>query len=398
MNRFTAASARSVRVDRRWSGMAKKYLVSLTEEERAALGRKLSAGRASARELVRTRILLKADCGPRGPAWSDAAIAAALDVGVSTVERVRKRCAESGLEVALRHRRPRREYRRKLDGEQEAHLIALACSPPPVGRRLWTLRLLADRMIELRFVDGLSYETVRRMLKKNVLKPWLTERWCIPPQASGEFVWRMEDVLEVYTRPYDPKRPQVCLDEVSKQLLADARPARQPGRGRAKRLDYEYERRGTTNLFLCCEPLHGWRSVRVTERRTRRDWANVIKELVEVHYPEAEKIVLVMDNLNTHTPGSLYEAFPPAEAKWLANKLESHYTPNHGSWLNIAEIELSVLSRQCLDGRIPDRETLEREVAAWEAERNGLGGTVDWRFTTEDARIKLKRLYPSVEG
>jgi transposase len=376
----------------------KTYLITLTGDERAALGRKLSAGRASARELARARILLKADGGPFGPAWPDATIAAALDVGVSTVERVRKRFAQGGLEVALCHRRPRRDYQRKLDGEHEAHLVALACSPPPRGRRFWTLRLLADRMVELRFVDGISYETVRRLLKKNALKPWLTRRWCIPAEASGEFVWRMEDVLEVYTRPHDPKRPQVCMDEVSKQLLADARPALPPSPGRPRRVDYEYERRGTANLFLCCEPLSGWRSIRVTERRTRLDWAHQIKDLVDVYYPEAEKIVLVLDNLNTHSPGSLYEAFPPAEAKRLADKLEIHHTPKHGSWLNIAEIELSTLSGQCLDRRIPDRETLEREVAAWEAERNALGGAVNWRFTTEDARIKLKRLYPLVAG
>ena len=187
------------------------------------------------------------------------------------------------------------------------------------------------------------------------------------------------------------------MDEVSKQLLADPRSARPVRPGRGKRVDYEYERRGTANLFLCCEPLRGWRSVRVTERRTRLDWAHCIKELVDVHYPDAERIVLVLDNLNTHTPGSLYEAFPPAEAKRLADKLEIHYTPKHGSWLNIAELELSVLARQCLDRRIPGRAELEREVAAWEAERNSLGGTIDWRFTTDDARIKLKRLYPSID-
>lgn len=377
--------------------MNKRRAVRLAERERAALRQRVSAGQGRARDLLHARILLKADSGSGGPARTDDDIAAALDVSRSTVERVRKRFAEAGLEAALKHRRPRREYRRKLDGEQEAHLVALACSPPPVGRRFWTLRLLADRMVELRFVDGLSYETVRRLLKKNALKPWLTQRWCIPPEASGEFVWRMEDVLEVYTRPYDPKRPQVCLDEVSKQLLADARPPGPARPGQRKRVDYEYERCGTANLFLCCEPLRGWRSVRVTERRTRLDWAHCIKELVDVHYPDAEKIVLVLDNLNTHTPGSLYEAFPPTEAKRLADKLEIHYTPKHGSWLNIAELDLSVLARQCLDRRIPDRATLEQEVAAWEAERNSLGGKVDWRFTTEDARIKLKRLYPSIE-
>ena len=207
----------------------------------------------------------------------------------------------------------------------------------------------------------------------------------------------MEDVLAAYTRPHGPRRPLICLDEVSQQLLADARPPIGPAPGRPRRVDYEYERRGTANLFLVCEPLRGWRHVTVSDRRTRLDWAACIKDLVDVRYPEAEKIVLVQDNLNTHTPGSLYEAFPPAEAKRLADRLEIHYTPKHGSWLNIAELELSVLARQCLDRRIPDRHALEQEVAAWEAERNALGGRIDWRFTTDDARIKLKRLYPSID-
>jgi hypothetical protein len=224
----------------------------------------------------------------------------------------------------------------------------------------------------------------------------LRRQWCIPPKGSGEFVWRMEDVLEAYTRPRDPRFPLVCLDELSKELRADARPPQPPAPGRPARVDYEYERRGTANLFLWCEPLAGRRHVRVTERRTRVDWAHAIRDLIEVHYPEAERIVLVQDNLNTHTPGSLYEAFPPEEAKRLADKLELHYTPKHGSWLNVAEIELSILGRQCLDRRIPDRETLEREVAAWEAGRNAAGGAVDWQFRTEHARIKLKRLYPSL--
>ena len=181
----------------------------------------------------------------------------------------------------------------------------------------------------------------------------MTKRWCIPPEQNGDFVWRMEDILNVYTRPYDPKRPLVCLDEASKQLLADARPGTPPEPGRAQWIDCEYERRGTANLFLWCEPLGGRRHVRVTERRTRVDWAHTVRDLVDVHYPDADKIVLVMDNLNTHSPGSLCEAFPPAEAKRLADKLEIHYTPKHGSWLNIAELELSVLARQCLDAASP---------------------------------------------
>jgi hypothetical protein len=205
----------------------------------------------------------------------------------------------------------------------------------------------------------------------------------------------MEDVLAVYTRPHDPRRPQVCLDETSRQLLGEIHPPQPVAPGRPARVDYEYERHGTCNLFLVCEPLGGWRHVMVSDRRTRIDWAHCIKELVDVHYPDADRIVLVQDNLNTHTPASLYEAFPPGEAKRLTDKLELHATPKHGSWLNMAEIELSVLAEQCLDRRLADRATLERQVTAWETARNGAGHRVDWRFTTTDARIKLKHLYPA---
>ena len=205
-------------------------------------------------------------------------------------------------------------------------------------------------------------------------------------------------MLEVYTRPYDPRYPQVCMDEVSKQLLRDTRRSLPMEPGKPQRRDYEYERGGVVNLFLFCEPLQGRRWVDVTERRTKVDWAHQIKELVDIRYPEAERIVLVMDNLNTHTPASLYEAFEPSEARRLAEKLEIHYTPKHGSWLNIAEIELSVLSRQCLDRRVPDFETLEAEVVAWQQRRDETGGKkIEWRFRTEDARIKLKQLYPSLQ-
>ena len=207
----------------------------------------------------------------------------------------------------------------------------------------------------------------------------------------------MEDVLEVYTRPYDPKRPQVCLDEASKQLVAQTRTPLPLLPGQAAREDYEYERRGTANLFMLFEPLAGKRRVKVTTRRTAVDFAWVIKELVDEVYPAAEKIVLVMDNLNTHKPASLYAAFEPSEARRLLDKLEIHYTPKHGSWLNMAETELSVLGRQCLDRRIDNQAALSGEVAAWERRRNEAEVTVEWRFTTADARIKLKRLYPSIQ-
>jgi transposase len=207
----------------------------------------------------------------------------------------------------------------------------------------------------------------------------------------------MEDVLEVYTRPYDPLRPQICMDETSKQLLRDTKEPLPMEPGRPERQDYEYERGGVANVFMFMEPLTGKRWVNITEQRTKVDWAHQIEELVEERYPHAERIVLVMDNLNTHSPASLYEAFGPEKARRLAEKLEIHYTPKHGSWLNMAEIELSVLSRQCLQRRVPNFETLEAESAAWQERRDAAGVKIDWRFRTEDARIKLKRLYPSLQ-
>jgi len=233
--------------------------------------------------------------------------------------------------------------------------------------------------------------------QKNELKPWLRRQWVIPPQANAEFVCAMENVLDVYTRPYDPARPVVCLDELSKQLVAETRVPLPAEPGQPERVDYEYERCGTANLFLTGEPLAGRRHVTATERRTAVDFAHEVRDLLEVRYPHAEKVVLVMDNLNTHKPAALYEAFEPAVARALLDRLEIHHTPKHGSWLNMAEIELSVLSRQCLDRRIPDLETLTREVAAWEQARNADPRPVNWRFTTPDARIKLKRLYPSIQ-
>ena len=206
----------------------------------------------------------------------------------------------------------------------------------------------------------------------------------------------MEDVLEVYQRPYDPQRPLVCFDEGTKQQVKETRLPLPAKPGQMARYDYEYERNGTSNLFMFFAPLAAWRQVKVTDRRTMIDWAQCMRDLVDVHFPEAETIVVVMDNLNTHKLASLYQAFPPAEARRIAEKLEIHYTPKHGSWLNMAEIELSVLSRQCLNRRMPDRPTLQHEISAWETQRNEAASTVNWRFTTADARIKLKRLYPTI--
>lgn len=206
----------------------------------------------------------------------------------------------------------------------------------------------------------------------------------------------MEEVLEVYQRPHDPKRPLVCFDEGTKQQVKETRLPLPAKPGQLAKYDYEYERNGTSNLFMFFAPLEAWRQVKVTDRRTMIDWAHCMRDLVDVHFPEADKIVVVMDNLNTHKLASLYEAFPPAEARRIAEKLEIHYTPKHGSWLNMAEIELSVLSRQCLNRRLPDQPTLQHEISAWETQRNDAASTVNWRFTTADARIKLKRLYPTI--
>jgi transposase len=206
----------------------------------------------------------------------------------------------------------------------------------------------------------------------------------------------MEDVLDVYARPHDLKRPLVCFDESNKEQHREVVEPLPVAPGQAARQESTYERNGVSNLFMFFAPLENWRHVKVTDRRTAQDWAQCMKDLVDVHFPEAEKVVVVQDNLNTHTPAALYAAFEPHEAKRIWDRLEFHYTPKHGSWLNMAEIELSVLSRQCLDRRIPDQERLRREVAAWEERRNRAKTTIDWRFTTADARIKLKKLYPTL--
>ena len=217
----------------------------------------------------------------------------------------------------------------------------------------------------------------------------------IPPEANAAFVAGMEDVLAVYQRPHDPKRPLICLDETSKQLIKETRTPIPMKPGSVARYDYEYERNGVANLFMIFAPLEGWRRVEVTNHHAAVDYAKVLKDLSDVHFPAAAKIVLVQDNLNTHTPASLYEAFPADEARRLVERFEWHYTPKHGSWLNLAESELGVLTSQCLDRRMSDKRFLKSEVAAWEANRNKKHTKANWRFTTESARVKLKNLYPS---
>jgi hypothetical protein len=232
--------------------------------------------------------------------------------------------------------------------------------------------------------------------KKTELKPHLKKQWCIPAQQNGEFVARMEDILEVYALPYDESIPLVCMDEQPCQLLGEKLTPVPMKPGKIAKEDYEYVRNGTCSIFIFSEPLVGWRHVHASERRTKKDWAGQIKELLDVHYPDAERIRLVMDNLNTHAFSSLYETFPADEALRLAKRLDIHYTPKHGSWLNIAEIELNALTKQCLSRRIPDLNTLRHLLSAWESARNLSQKAVQWHFTTLDARDKLKWLYPKL--
>ena len=229
------------------------------------------------------------------------------------------------------------------------------------------------------------------------MKPHLNQQWVIPPKSNAAFVAAMEDILDLYTHPRDPERPLVCLDESSKQLIVETRAPIPAQPGCPARHDYEYERNGVANLFMIFAPLEGWRHVEVTDHHAATDYANILKAIADIYFRDGKQIRLVQDNLSTHKPASLYEAFPPEEARRLVERFESHYTPKHGSWLDMAESELGALATQCLDRRIPDKPTLASEVAAWEVERNRRHTKADWQFTTKDARIKLKSLYPFFE-
>src|SRR6476619_4041434 len=377
--------------------IVKKYVVRLSGEEREQLAALTRKGRGPAQRLMKARILLKADASEAGEGWSDNQIIEALETSTSMVYRVRKQLVEDGLK-AVWSRKPRAapSVPKIFDGEKEAKLIALACSQPPKGRARWTLRLLEDKVVELNIVDRASDSTIGRTLKKTVSSRIAGNAVVIPPKANSAFVAAMEDVLAVYTRPHNADYPLVCLDETSKQLIAETRTPIPMKRGRAARIDYEYERNGTANLFMLFASLEGWRHVEVTDRHTAVDYAHVLKDLADRHFPYAKTIVLVQDNLNIHSRASLYEAFPAAEARRLVERFEWHYTPKHGSWLDLAESELGVLSAQCLDRRIPDKQTLIEEIAAWEHDRNANHTKADWQFTTQSARVKLKYLYPSI--
>jgi transposase len=364
-----------------------RYRVELGQAERDELTAMLSGGKHAARKLKRAQILLAADAG-----CSDEEIARTVGTSDSTVYRIKRRFVEGNLELALSEE-PRPGAERKLSGKEEALLVATACAKPPAGRARWTLALLADAMVKLTDHESLSCETVRRRLAENDLKPWRKDMWCIP-QVDGEYVARMEDVLDLYAEAPDPERPVVCFDETPVQLIGEVRKPIPAKPGQLERYDYEYRRNGTVNLFVFFDPHRAWRRVKVTERRTAQDYAQCMRELVDVHYPKATCIRVVQDNLSIHTAGALYQAFPPAQARRILRRLEFHYTPKHASWLNMVEIEIGVLQGQCLDRRIDHPKQLAHEIAAWERQRNKARARINWMFTTDKARAKIGRAYP----
>jgi len=369
--------------------MTVRYGVALSEAERAELRRLIAGGKAAVRRVKRAQILLAADAGR-----CDEAIAASVGVGTSTVYRTRRRLVEGNLAHALAEA-VRPGARRKLSGNEEALLVATACSAPPQGRARWTLVLLAGALVRLTEHASLSRETVRRRLEENELKPWRKDMWCIP-RVDGEFVARMEDVLDLYAERPGAKRPVVCFDESPTQLIGEVREPIAAAPGQPQRYDCEYRRNGTANLFIFLDVHRSWRHVKVTEHRTAVDFAQCMRELVDVHYPHAERIRVVMDNLSTHTAGALYTAFPPQEARRLLQRLEFHFTPKHASWLNMVEIEIGVLRRQCLDRRIGEWARLVSEIAAWERARNQSGARIQWMFSAAKAREKMGRAYPAL--
>jgi transposase len=368
-----------------------RYRVTLETSERVQLVNMVLGGKDAVRRLKRAQILLAADNGS-----TDDEIARNVVVGTSTVYRTKQRFVEEGLERALSEA-PRPGAERKLGANDEALLVAVACSKPPAGRARWTLQLLADEMVRLTEHDSVSDETIRRRLDELDLKPWQEKMWCIP-KVDAEFVARMEDVLALYAEPPDDQRPVVCFDETPRQLIGEERVPIQAEPGKRARFDYEYVRNGTANVFMFVDVNRPWRHAKVTDQRTCIDFAECMRDLVDEHYPEAERIRVVLDNLSAHSAAALYQRFKPAEARRILSRLEFHYTPKHASWLNMVEIEIGVMVRQCLNRRIADKATLVAEIGQWERRRNREHARIEWMFTVDRAREKLGRAYPRHAG
>lgn len=387
----------------------KKHTVILSPVEERFLTSITHAGNGfTARELLHAQVLLHSNDAHPETKQSNKEIATWLGISATTVNSIRRTYADKGLDAALyRKTRITPPVAAKITGDIEARIIATALGPAPDGYARWTLRLLAEYCQEHEYVVEISHTRIGELLNSNELKPHLSEYWCIPKQNDPFFVANMEDVLSVYERPYNDCVPVICMDEMPIQLLGEvrerinARPLRTdpdteiPKPGYTEKIDYEYKRCGTASIFMFTEPLGGWRHAIARPHRTRVDWAQMMREIADHYYPNCARIILVSDNLNTHTKAAFYEAYSPETAFRLAQKFEMHYTPKHGSWLNMAETELSTLSMQCVGKkRVEKLEELNEMLLAWEADRNNHQIGVNWQFTTEDARIKLKRLYP----
>lgn len=370
--------------------MKKQYKVELSQEERNQLTRLTTQGAEKVRKVKRAKILLQADEGKK-----DQEIAERVEVSVGTVERIRKRYVQEGLEGAV-NEKPRSGRPIGIDAQTRAKVTALACTKAPEGRSKWTLRLLADKVVELEYIDSISYQSVRNILKKNELKPHLKSQWCIG-QLTPLFLWLMERILWLYALPYDPKRPLWCFDERPCQLLGDTLVPIPMKPGKKWRYDHHYERKGVCNILIAFQPHTGQRVVQVRPQRRAKEYAEFMVELKTVHNPEADTLQIVQDNLNTHSPSSFYTILPPAQALAMANSFEMNYTPKNASWLNMVEIELSVIARQCLNRRLDSMPLLEQEVQTLVQQRNEAAATVNWQFTPELARDKFKRFYPKLD-
>jgi transposase len=368
-----------------------KYRVTLTTSERAQLAAMVLGGKGAFRRLKRAQVLLATDSGR-----ADEEIARNVGVSTSTIYRTKQRFVEEGLERALSEL-PRAGAERKLGVVDESLLVAVACSEPPTGRARWTLQLLADEMVRLTAHESVSDETIRRRLGELQLKPWQEKMWCIP-KVDAEFVARMEDVLALYAEPPDERRPVVCFDETPRQLIGEERVPVRAEPGKKRRYDYEYVRNGTANVFMFVDVNRPWRYAKVTDQRTCIDFAECMRDLVDIHYPDAERIRVVLDNLSAHSASALYQRFAPEEARRILDRIEFHFTPKHASWLNMVEIEIGVMVRQCLSRRIADKATLVSEIAAWQRRRNAERARIEWMFTVDRAREKLGRAYPRPAG
>lgn len=364
-----------------------KYVVELNKQEREELQTLTRKGTIGARVLKRANLLLMADSG-----LADKDIVSLLNVSTATIGRTKRKFVEDGLAAALEEGN-RSGCPRKFDAVSDALLTSIACSKPPAGCGRWSLQLIAQQFVLLLEEDSsVSIETIRRQLKNNDLKPWQKKMWCIG-KMNAEYIARMEHVLDMYTRKHNPQEPVINFDEAMKQLVEDITPPTEAKPSQPPKVDYEYKRKAVANIFMFYDCHRGWRKAKATTHKKAIDFAHCMKDLVDIHYPDARKIHVIMDNFGTHEAGSLYKAFAPKEAKRILDKLRFHYTPKHASWLNKVEIEIGVMNRQCLNQRIPDWDTLHSELAAWETRRNEEKASINWKFDIEAAREKFTRAY-----